>query len=453
MGRDIAKRFLIVYTTAHDTSLFVISCDPYNGVRAMKVAVLGAGVIGVTTAQALSALGHDVVVIDRQPATAEETSFANGGQISAAHTLPWAAPHMPFQAFKWMFQADAPLLFKPLRWDPALWRWGLRFLSNCTTARAAQNFEKALRIAVYSRSVLQALRQRHNLSYAHTSGGILYLYRDQSAFADGQTTAQKLADQGLPQTILDHDALIAEEPALAQAATALAGGVLSPDDETGDARLFTAALAKVAEDDKVSFRFNTKIRALTSRQREITGLATDQGTIEADAYVVCLASETPRLLRPLGLDVPIYPAKGYSMTSTIIDDSAAPSRSITDESRFVVVTKLGNRLRAAGTAELAGWDNTLKPARLAPIVHATRSLFPNAADYADLAPWCGLRPATPDSVPILGGTPYGNLFLNTGHGTLGWTMACGSGQAVADLISGRDPEIDLDGLGLERFSS
>lgn len=419
----------------------------------MKVAVLGAGVIGVATAQALSALGHEVIVIDRQPDAAEETSFANGGQISAAHTAPWAAPNIPFQAFKWMFQADAPLLFKPLRWDPALWRWGLRFLTNCTTARVEQNFEKALRIAVYSRSVLQALRQRHNLSYNQTSGGILYLYRDHPAFADGQATVQKLADHGLPQTILNHDALIAEEPALAQALDPLAGGILSPDDETGDARLFTASLAKVAEDANVNFRFNTKIRALTSRQREITGIATDQGTIEADAFVVCLASETPRLLKPLGLDVPIYPAKGYSMTSAIIDDSAAPSRSITDESRFVVVTKLGDQLRAAGTAELAGWDNTLNPARMAPIVRATRSLFPNAADYEDIEPWCGLRPATPDSVPIIGGTPYGNLFLNTGHGTLGWTMACGSGQAVADLISGRSPEIDLDGLGLERFSS
>lgn len=452
MLRDIAKRFLIVYTTAHDTSLFHHCSVPQRRVRAMKVAVLGAGVIGVATAQALSALGHDVIVIDRQPDSAEETSFANGGQISAAHTIPWAAPHMPFQAFKWMFQADAPLLIKPLRWDPALWRWGLRFLSNCTSARATENFEKALRIAVYSRSVLQALRQRHNLSYNHTSGGILYLYRDHPAFADAQTTVQKLADQGLPQTVLDHDALIAEEPALAQALEPLAGGVLSPDDETGDAKLFTAALAKVAEDAKLTFRFNTTIRALTSRQREITGIATDQGTIEADAYVVCLASETPRLLKPLGLDVPIYPAKGYSMTSAIIDNNAAPSRSITDESRFVVITKLGDSLRAAGTAELAGWNNTLNPARLEPIVRATRSLFPNAADYTAIDPWCGLRPATPDSVPIIGGTPYGNLFLNTGHGTLGWTMACGSGQAIADLISGRNPEIDLEGLGLERFS-
>lgn len=419
----------------------------------MKVAVLGAGVIGVSTAHALSMLGHDVVVIDRQQSVAEETSFANGGQISSAHTTPWAAPHVPFQAFKWMFQADAPLLFKPLRWDPALWRWSLRFLANCTNRRAALNFEKALRIATYSRGVLQAWRQRHGLQYNQTTGGLLYIYRDQSTAEDGRATAQKLIDHGLSQTILDRDALLAEEPALADADVPLVGGVLSPDDETGDARLFTEVLAKIAEDANVTFRFGTSIKALTTRNRDITGIATDQGTIEADAYVVCLASETPRLLKPLGLDIPIYPAKGYSMTSPITISDAAPSRSITDESKFVVITRLGDRLRAAGTAELAGWNTALDPVRLAPIIAATRSLFPNAADYSDIEPWCGLRPATPDSVPIIGGTAYGNLFLNTGHGTLGWTMACGSGQALADLISGRTPDIDLNGLGLDRFTN
>lgn len=418
----------------------------------MKVVVLGAGVVGVATAQALSAAGHDVVVLDRQATPAEETSFANGGQISAAHTIPWAAPHMPFQAFKWMFQADAPMLFKPLRWDPALWRWGIKFLANCTSEREAQNFEKALRVAVYSRSRLKALRQRYNLQYNHAESGILYVYADDPAFEKGRDVALRLNDHGLPQTVLDPDALLAEEPALAHAKTPLVGAILSPDDESGDARLFTQALAKVAEDTNVTFQFGTSVRALRTRQRDIIGVATDQGTIEADAYVMCLASETPRLLKPLGLDVPIYPAKGYSMTAEVTDQQATPSRSITDESHFVVITKLGDQLRAAGTAELAGWDNSLNPKRLTPIVSATRALFPKAADYNAIEPWCGLRPATPDSVPIIGATSYGNLFLNTGHGTLGWTMACGSGQVIADLISGRTPEIDLNGLGLDRFS-
>ena len=419
----------------------------------MRIVVLGAGVIGVTTAQALDAAGHNVVVVERQTGAAEETSFANGGQISAAHTTPWAAPHMPFQAFKWMFQTDAPLLIKPFRLDPALWRWGLRFLANCTSERETQNFEKALRVAKYSRAVLQSLRQRHALQYNQTSGGILYIYRDQAAALKGKDMAAKLADFGLPQTILDRDGLFAEEPALTRSQEPLFGGVLSPDDETGDAHSFTLALQKISKKSRVTFQFGTTVKALITRNGEITGIATDQGTIKADAYVVCLASNTPRLLKPLGLDVPIYPAKGYSMTAAIHSGSAAPSRSITDEGKFVVITRIGNSLRAAGTAELAGWDRSLNPKRLAPIIQATQSLFPDAADYNQIEPWCGLRPATPDSVPIIGGTPYGNLFLNTGHGTLGWTMACGSAQALADLMSGRTPEIDLDGLGLERFNS
>ncbi len=417
----------------------------------MKVAVLGAGVIGVTTAQALAASGHEVVVLDRRDAPAQETSFANGGQISATHTSPWAAPHMPFQAFKWMFQADAPLLFKPLRWDPALWRWGLRFLANCTAGRNAENFDKALKLALYSRERLQALRQRYGLRYDSTTGGIVYVYRDQASLTTGQDMARRLIDMGLPQTLLDREALLAEEPALRSATETLLGGVLSPDDETGDARLFSEALAKAVADENVTFRYGTGIRALTARNGEITGVATDQGTLTADAYVVALGSFTPRLLRPLGLDVPIYPAKGYSLTTPITSVSDAPSRSITDESRFVVITRLGDKLRAAGTAELAGWDMSLDEERLAPIIADTRALFPKAADFDRIEPWCGLRPATPDSVPILGPTPYGNLFLNTGHGTLGWTMACGSAQAVADLMSGRTPEIDMSRYALHRF--
>jgi D-amino-acid dehydrogenase len=418
----------------------------------MKVAVLGAGVIGVSTAQALAASGHDVVVLERQDAPARETSFANGGQVSATHTSPWASPHMPFQAFKWMFQADAPLLFKPLRWDPDLWRWGLRFLANCTAGRNTENYDKSLKLALYSRERLQALRQRFGLRYDNTSGGIVYVYRDQASLKKGQDLARKLIDRGLPQTLLNRDALLAEEPALQGATERLLGGVLSPEDETGDARLFSETLAKLAANEGVTFQYGTGIRALTARHGEITGVATDQGTVTADAYVVALGAFTPRLLRPLGLDVPIYPAKGYSLTTPITSDGDAPSRSITDESKFIVITRLGDKLRAAGTAELAGWDMSLDAERLAPIITDTRALFPKAADYEHIEPWCGLRPATPDSVPILGATTYSNLFLNTGHGTLGWTMAAGSAQAVADLISGRMPDIELDRYALHRFS-
>jgi D-amino-acid dehydrogenase len=418
----------------------------------MRVAVLGAGVIGVTTAQALAGAGHQVTVIDRQPGVARETSFANGGQISACHAAPWAAPHMPFRSFKLMFQADAPLRINPLRWDPALWGWCLRFLANCTAARFERNMERALRVAVYSRSVLKALRQRHNLNYGHTTGGLLYLYRDQAAFTEAKVLAARLSDRGLNQVVLDRDGVMAEEPALARSADPIAGGFLSPDDETGDAHAFSEALVALTQGSGVSFLFNTPITGLAVHKGEIKAVETPAGPLEADAFVVCLGSDTARLLTPLGLRVPIYPAKGYSITAEITEPEAAPRRSITDEGRFMVLTRMGNKIRSGGTAELAGWDRSINPKRLEPIIAGTRALFPDAADYSQIEPWCGLRPATPDSVPIIGPAEgFPNLFLNAGHGTLGWTMACGSAQAIADLISGRTPEIDLDGLGLDRF--
>ena len=417
----------------------------------MKVAVLGAGVIGVTTAQALAAAGHAVTVIDRQPAAAQETSFANGGQVSACHAAPWAAPHMPFRAIKMMFQADAPLRINPLRWDPALWRWCLGFLANCTSVRYEQNLERALRVAVYSRSVLKALRQRHNLQYDQTTGGIVYLYRDHATLAAALALASRLTDRGLTQVPLDRDGVIAEEPALAHSAEPIAGGLLSPDDETGDAHAFSQALVALARNNGVVFKFGTAITSLTVRNGDITAIETDKGSVDADAVVVCLGSDTAPILAPLGLTVPIYPAKGYSLTADITQPEAAPRRSITDEDRFMVITRMGGTIRSGGTAELVGWDRSLNPARLDPIIAATRALFPDAADYGKVERWCGLRPATPDSVPIIGPTRYGNLFLNAGHGTLGWTMACGSAQVIADLVSGRTPEIDMAGLSLERF--
>ncbi len=419
----------------------------------MKVVVLGAGVVGVSTAHALAAAGHVVTVIDRQPEAAQETSFANGGQISALHTTPWATPIMPFRAFKLMFQADAPLRINPFRRDPALWGWCLRFLANCTTGRFNRNFERALRVAVYSRSALKALRQRHHLDYDHSDGGLLYLYRTQEAFKEAQTLASCLADRGLAQQVLDMEGVVQQEPALARSSEPIIGGILSPDDETGDALAFSHVLTALAEQSGTSFRFSTAVKRLITHDGSVFGVETDKGIIDGDAFVVCLGSETAPLLAPLGLKTPIYPAKGYSLTADITAADAAPLCSITDEERFMVVTRLGDRIRAAGTAELVGWNKSLDAKRLAPIVAGTRALFPEAADYDTIIPWCGLRPATPDSVPIIGPTRHENLFLNAGHGTLGWTMACGSAQIIADLISGREPEIDLDGLGLDRFNS
>jgi len=419
----------------------------------VKVVVLGAGVVGTTTAYFLAEDGHEVTVLDRAAAPALETSFANGAQISACHAKPWAGPQVPWQAFKWMFKPDAPLLFRPWRWDPSLWTWGLRFLRNCTDARLQVNMERTLRVALYSRAVLKALRQRTNIQYDQVTQGILHIYRSTQAFDEGRTTAAQLATFGLAQDILTPAECVKIEPALAHAAKGdLHGGLLSPEDESGDAQKFTIEIAKLAIARGVTFRFGTSIESIEASRGRIERVITAAGPVEADAFVLALGSYSPHFARELGLDLPVYPAKGYSITVAVENPAAAPTVSITDETNYMVFSRLGNNLRVAGTAELAGWNRDLLAERVEPLVRNAKSLFPTASSYAELHAWAGLRPTTPDSVPILGTTRFENLFLNTGHGTLGWTMACGSARIIADLISGRIPEIDLEGLGLERFA-
>ncbi len=414
--------------------------------------MLGAGVVGTATAYFLAEDGHQVTVLDRQPAPGLETSFANGAQISACHAKPWAAPHVPGQAFMWMFKPDAPLLFKPWRWDPPLWSWGLKFLRNCTPDRLRTNMERTLRVALYSRAVLKALRQRTNIQYDQLTQGILHIYRTADEFAEGRATGAQLAALGLPQDVLTPDECVRVEPALAHVAKSdLVGGLLSSEDESGDAQKFTTELAKLAAARGVVFRNNVTIKRIEPLHGRVTRVITDSGDEEADAFVLALGSYSPHFARDLGLHLPVYPAKGYSITVEVENPAGAPTVSVTDETNFMVFSRLGNKLRVAGTAELAGWNTSLDPTRVEPLVRNAKSLFPAASSYSALHPWCGLRPATPDSVPILGATPYANLFINTGHGTLGWTMACGSGRIIADLIAGRTPEIDMDGLGLSRF--
>ncbi len=418
----------------------------------MKVLVLGAGVVGTTTAYFLAEAGHSVTVLDRQPAPGMEASFANGGQISACHAKPWAGPEVPGQAFLWMFKPDAPLLFKPWRWDPPLWSWGLKFLGNCTSARMRVNMDRTLRVALYSRAVLKALRQRTNIQYDQVTSGILHIYRSPAAFADGRKTAALLATLGLPQNILTPQQCVQTEPALTHAAgTDLVGGLMSPEDESGDAHRFARELAKLAAAHGATFRYGVTVSKIEAAHGHITRVVTDQGDERADAVVLAMGSYSPIVARDLDLHLPIYPAKGYSITVEIENPGAAPNVSITDEGAYMVFSRLGNRLRVAGTAELAGWDTSINPVRVEPLKRNAQALFPRASTYGELNAWCGLRPATPDSVPIIGTTPYDNLFLNTGHGTLGWTMACGSARVIADLVAGRSPEIDLTGLGLDRF--
>lgn len=413
--------------------------------------VLGAGVVGVTSAWYLAKAGHSVTVVDRQPGPGLETSFANGGQISASHAEPWANPSTPGKALRWLGREDAPLIFRWRRFDPALWEWGLRFLRNCTAGRAAVNTERILRVAMYSRRVLADLRQETGIEYDQRRQGILHIYRDPREMALAMSSAELMSRYGLARQHKTPGECIEVEPALRPVRDQLAGGLFSPDDESGDAHKFTVGLAALAASAGVEFRLGTRIEGLTADGGKITGLTAGQGALTADAYLLCLGSYSRLLARQVGLRLPVYPAKGYSATLPIRDPAAAPTVSITDDEHKMVYSRLGERLRIAGTAELAGYDPALNAVRSRVLVARARALFPEAGDYDRADLWAGLRPVTPDSVPILGPTPLRNLFLNTGHGTLGWTMACGSARILADVISGRQPEVALNGLGLERF--
>jgi len=388
----------------------------------VRIAVLGAGLLGVASAWYLRQAGHEVTVIDRREGPGLETSFANGGQISADHASPWAKPGVPLKALGWMLHEDAPLLFR-LRADPAQWRWSLQFLRNCTARRYRENAARLQALGRYSRAQLQALRLATGLQYDHVTRGILVFHTELAAPSGQWMTPAEC---------------VALEPALAAAQHRLQGGTYFPADESGDAYKFTTGLAKLCEANGVKFEFGTTLGNLSVEGGKI---ASPQ--VRADAYVVALGSYSPLLTRPLGIDLPIYPLKGYSVTMPVKDPAAAWTVSLSDDSRKLVLSRLGDRLRIAGTAELDGYSTEINRLRCEAIVRRVMELFPGAGDPSKATYWTGLRPATPSNLPCVGATRYPNLFLNTGHGTLGWTHACGSGRILADVVSGRRPEIDL----------
>ncbi len=416
----------------------------------MKILVLGSGVIGVTSAWYLTRAGHEVTLVDRHPQPAMETSFANGGQVSWGAANPWAAPGITGKAIGWLFKRHSPLVLRP-RLDPSMWRWLGQMLRNCTDARYLANKERQLRLARYSHACLTELRNEIGLQYDQSTHGLLILYRNARELEAAAREAQLLDRLGIAYRFLDRAACVAHEPALTDSQDKIVGGMLFPGDESGDCRLFTEQLATRAQSHGVKFLAATSVTRLVADGDRLTRVITDRGDLSADAYVLACGSYSPLLLKPLGVRLPVYPVKGYSITVPITNDAAAPQGTLTDETYKVVITRLGNRLRAAGTAELCGYDLTLHPPRLATLVHVVRDLFPYVGDLSAAEPWAGLRPMTPDNPPVIGVTPYRNLFLNTGHGTLGWTMACGSGRVLTDLVSGRAPEIDLTGLTLARF--
>ncbi|HSD61356.1 MAG TPA: D-amino acid dehydrogenase [Burkholderiales bacterium] len=407
----------------------------------MRVAVLGAGVVGVTSAWYLAQAGHEVTVIERQPEAARETSFANGGQISVSHAEPWANPRAPAQILKWLGRSDAPLRFRP-RADPAQWAWGLRFLAECLPWRTRANTLAVLALAKHSQARLRELRSGAGIEYHCLTRGILHLFTERSDWVAAGPRAELVRRHGIEATLLSPEECLALEPALAGSRAPLAGGLYAAGDESGDARLFTERLAILAASRGVSFRYGERVLALEAAGDRIAGARLESGAqASADAWVVALGSYSPLLLRPLGVALGVYPVKGYSVTLPIGPRHRAPTLSVTDEARKLVFSRLGDRLRVAGTAELAGYDTTLDPARCAAILKRVFELFPEAGDRGRAELWTGLRPATPGNVPVIGRTRYRNLFLNTGHGTLGWTLSCGSGHALAEIVSGRRPGI------------
>jgi D-amino-acid dehydrogenase len=392
----------------------------------MKVAVLGAGVIGVTAAWYLRQDGHDVRVLDRREGPGLETSFANGGQVSASHALPWAAPGVPLQALKWMLREDSPLLFR-LRADPAQWRWGLQFLRECTAQRFLENAARLKRLGLYSQAALHKLRRETGIAHDQVERGILVFSTDAGKASENWKTP---------------DECIAIEPALAPLKERLTGGTWYPTDESGDAHKFTLELAKRCVANGVRFEFGVDMKGFSVDGDRIAGMKTAAGApIEADAYVVALGSYSPLFTRGLGLDLPVYPLKGYSVTMPVKKPAAAWTTSLSDEAHKLVLSRFGDRLRIAGTAELNGYDTSVNSVRCNAIVRRVMDLFPDAGDPSRATFWAGLRPATPSNLPRVERTKYPNLFLNTGHGTLGWTLACGSGRILADLVGGRRPEI------------
>lgn len=422
------------------------------GPTGSSVLVLGSGVIGVATAFYLARAGHRVTVIDRASGPAMETSFGNAGQVSPGYSTPWAAPGIPVKAAKWLLQRHSPLSIRP---DGSRFqvRWMGNMLKNCNGGDYAINKERMMRLAEYSRDCLRELRRDIGIHYEERTGGTLQLFRTQAQIDAVEKDVAVLKECGVAHEVLDRAGCARIEPALSAVGNTIVGGLRLPNDETGDCHLFTNRLAEAAKAYSVDFRFGVDIHDLvtnTARTR-VVGVQTSQGVFEADQIVVALGSYSRPMLKSLGLDLPVYPLKGYSLTIPIVDAAMAPVSTVLDETYKVAVTRFDDRIRVGGMAEVAGYDLSLNPRRRETLEKVVNDLFPHGGDLPKAEFWTGLRPKTPDSTPIVGRTPFANLWLNTGHGTLGWTMAAGSGQLLADLIGGREAAIRHDDLSIDRY--
>ena len=416
----------------------------------MKVIVLVAGVIGTTTAYQLAKAGHEVVVVDRQTGPALETSFANAGEVSFGYCSPWAAPGIPRKALKWIFMEHAPLILRP-KLDRAMLSWMFKMLSNCTSERYAINKSRMLRLSDYSRICLADVRDETGIDYDARMQGTLQLFRTQQQLDASAKDVKALAADGIPYEVLDPEGCIRVEPALAHVREKIVGGLLTPKDETGDCFKFTNLLAAKAEALGVRFAYGTTIKRLDVEGGKVRGVVTDRETLRGDAVVVALGSYSPLIVKDHGIDLPVYPVKGYSLTIPIKDASRAPESTIMDETYKIAITRLGDRIRVGGMAEISGYTNDLGAPRRRTLEHSVTDLFPGG-DITKASFWSGLRPMTPDGTPVIGATKISGLYLNTGHGTLGWTMSCGSARVISDLVSGKTPDIDATDLAYARYA-
>ncbi|AGQ04790.1 MULTISPECIES: D-amino acid dehydrogenase [Acinetobacter] len=416
----------------------------------MRVIVLGSGVIGVASAYYLARQGAEVTVLDRQSGPAEETSFGNAGQISPGYSTPWAAPGIPFKAVKWMFQHHAPLA---INLDGSMWQlqWMAQMLKNCNPQSYAVNKERMMRVAEYSRDCLRELRKDTGIHYENRAKGTLQLFRKEAQMEAVQRDISVLEECGVSYELLNANELGRVEPALANAQDKLVGGLHLPNDETGDCYLFTNALAQIAKELGVNFQFNQNVEKLIVEGDQIKGVQVNGKVLTADRYVLAFGSYSRDFLKPLDLQLPVYPVKGYSLTIPIVDPAFAPQSTVLDETYKIAITRFDQRIRVGGMAELSGFNLGLNEDRRATLQMVTQDLFPGG-DMEQASFWTGLRPMTPDSTPIIGATRFKNLFLNTGHGTLGWTMACGSGKLISDIVLNHKTDISTDGLSIQRYS-
>lgn len=416
----------------------------------MKILILGSGVIGVTSAYYLAKQGHEVTVVDRQSAPAMETSHANAGQVSFGYSSPWAAPGVPFKAMKWLTQTHAPLKLSP-KADSHQWAWMSQMLANCTESRYAVNKARMVRVSEYSRLCIDKLREDTDIHYEERTQGTLQMFRNQMQMDAVAKDIEVLKQFDMKHELLDMSGCIAAEPALERVKEKFVGGLRLPDDQTGDCFAFTNKLADICKEMGVEFKFDTKVMYLEEAAGKVTGVMTSKGMMKADHYVVAMGSFSRGLLQQVGINAPIYPVKGYSLTVPITNPDAAPVSTVMDETYKVAITRFDDRIRVAGTAELSGYNLDLLKQRRETIAMVVSDVFPDGGDVEYAEFWTGLRPMTPDGTPIIGKTKFDNLSLNTGHGTLGWTMACGSGSFLADLVSGNKPEIDPEGLDISRY--